>query len=187
MDMPTSGNIGQDRQDLADLSHRARLQFEVEQFLYAEAAILDERRYEDWMTLLTSDIHYWVPIRRTTTAREVADEFTRPGDMAFFDDNFDTLTTRVAKTIRGTPWAEDPPSRTRHFVTNVRITQVEGDEIDVALNFCLYRSRLNSEEDRWVGRREDRVRRTEDGLKLARRHVFLDQTVILSQNMSNIF
>lgn len=175
--------------NLADLNvtERVALQFEVEQFLYEEAAILDDRRYEDWLALLTEDIHYWVPIRRTTTARESANEFTRPGDMAFFDDDLQALKIRVAKTTRGNPWAEDPPSRTRHFVTNVRIVALEDNEIDVSLNFHLYRTRLDSEEDRWIGRREDRLRRVDGGLRLARRHVFLDQTVILSQNLSNLF
>lgn len=175
--------------DLAGLSvaERVTLQFEVEQFLFAEAALLDARRYDDWLALLTEDMHYWVPIRRTTMARDAANEFTKPGDMAFFDDDLEALRVRVAKTTRGNPWAEDPPSRTRHFVTNVRVTGIDGDDIDVSLNFHLYRTRLDSEEDRWIGRREDRLRRVEGELKLARRHVFLDQTVILSQNLSNLF
>jgi 3-phenylpropionate/cinnamic acid dioxygenase small subunit len=163
------------------------LQFEVEQFLYHEARLLDDRRYDDWISLLTDDIHYWMPVRRTTTTREINKEFTEPGAMAFFDDDLDTLKTRVQKMALGNSWSEDPPSRTRHFVSNVQITGVEGDDIKVELNFHLYRTRLASEEDSWIGRRQDVVRRVGDKFMLAQRHIFLEQTIILSQNMSSMF
>jgi biphenyl 2,3-dioxygenase beta subunit len=169
------------------LEARMVLQFEVEQWLFGEAATLDERRYADWLTLLADDIHYWVPIRRTTTAREADNEFTKVGDMAFFDDDLEALKLRVDKTTKANSWAEDPPSRTRHFVSNVRLLGGTTDEIDVGCNIHLYRTRLDSEQDSWIGRREDRLRRVDGELKLAQRHVFLEQTVILSQNLSNIF
>jgi 3-phenylpropionate/cinnamic acid dioxygenase small subunit len=163
------------------------LHYEVEQFLFAEAALLDARRYEQWLGLLAEDIHYWMPIRRTVTLRDIDREFTKQGDMAFFDENYALLGARVRKLGAGSAWSEDPPSRSRHFVTNIRITAVEGDEISVSSCFCVYRTRLNTEIDHWTGRREDRVRRTEGGLLLARRHLFLDQTLLLSTNLSTLF
>tara|TARA_R110002072_G_scaffold113986_4_gene243896 strand:+ start:15017 stop:15550 length:534 start_codon:yes stop_codon:yes gene_type:complete len=173
-------------QDLS-IQERMTLSFEAEQFLYQEAALLDDRRFDDWLGLLTEDIHYWMPIRRTTQAKEVHLEFTKPGGMAFFDDDLGTLTLRVKRLSVGRAWAEDPPSRTRYLITNVQVSKVEGDEITVKCNFQLYRTRLNSEEDSWIGRREDVLRRIDGELKLARRHIFLEQTVILSQNLSSIF
>lgn len=169
------------------LQERALLTFEVEEFLYREAALLDDRRLDEWLALLTDDIHYWMPIRRTTTAREVAAEFTSPGDMAFFDDDKEMLTLRVRRLSVGRAWAEDPPSRTRRLVTNIRLLGINGDELTVGANFQLYRTRLDSEEDCWVGRREDVLRRVEGNLMLARRHLYLEQTVILAQNMSSLF
>lgn len=166
---------------------RALLKFEVEEFLFREASLLDERRLEEWLALCTDDIHYWMPLRRTMLAKEIDSEFTKPGGMALFDDDKRTLTLRVQRLAVGRAWAEDPPSRTRHIVSNVHLVGVNGDEIDVAVNFLMYRTRLNSEEDSWIGRREDRLRRENGELKLARRHIYLDQTVILSQNMSNLF
>jgi len=177
--MAAYGNLG--------VQERMLLRFEAEEFLYREAALLDDRHLDDWLDLLTDDIHYWMPVRRTTTAREVEDEFTVPGAMAFFDDTKEILQMRVKRLSVGRAWAEDPPSRTRRLVTNVLVTGFEGTEISVASNFQLYRTRLNSEEDSWIGRREDRLRRVDDGLRLSRRHIFLEQTVILSQNMSNLF
>ncbi|MGE0625564.1 MAG: 3-phenylpropionate/cinnamic acid dioxygenase subunit beta [Pseudomonadales bacterium] len=173
--------------DALSLQERALLTFEVEEFLYREAALLDARRFDEWLALLTDDIHYWMPIRRTTTAREVDAEFTRPGDMAFFDDDKEMLTLRVQRLSVGRAWAEDPPSRTRRLVTNIRLLGIDGDELATSANFQLYRTRLDSEEDCWIGRREDVLRRVNGSLMLARRHLFLEQTVILSQNMSSLF
>lgn len=173
--------------DDLDLQERMLLQFEAEQFLYREASLLDERRFDEWLDLLTEDIHYWMPIRRTTTAKETDREFTRLGDGAFFDDDKRLLTLRVQRLSIGRAWAEDPPSRTRRMVSNVRILSIDGDEMVLTVNFQLYRTRLASEEDCWIGRREDLLRRVDGSLKLARRHIFLEQTVILSQNMSNLF
>jgi biphenyl 2,3-dioxygenase beta subunit len=172
-----------------DLSLQERMlrTFEVEEFLSYEASLLDERRFDEWLDLLTDDIHYWMPIRRTTTAKEVANEFTKPGDGAFFDDDKQMLTLRVQRLQVGRAWAEDPPSRTRRMVSNIRILSIDGDDMLLTANFQLYRTRLASEEDCWIGRREDLLRRAEGRLKLARRHIFLEQTVILAQNMSNLF
>lgn len=170
-----------------DVQERMLLTFEAEEFLFREAGLLDDRRFDEWLGLLTDDVHYWMPIRRTTQAREVDLEFTKPGGMAFFDDDKEILTMRVQRLSVGRAWAEDPPSRTRRLVTNIRIDRVDGDELTVLSNFQLYRTRLNSEEDSWIGRREDVLRRVDKTLMLARRHIYLEQTVILSQNMSSLF
>ena len=171
----------------ASTAELVRLQYEIEQFLYAEAATLDARRYRDWLALLDPAIHYWMPIRRTVTQSDIDREFTKPGDMAFFDDDFELLEMRVKKLEAGSAWSEDPPSRSRHFVSNVRIVDIDGDDITVEACFCLYRTRLNTEVDTWTGRRIDVVRVKGDGFVLAKRHLFLDQTVIRSANMSTLF
>ena len=163
------------------------LQYEVEQFYYHEAALLDERRFDEWLDLLTPDVHYWMPIRRTVTIANADREFTRPGDMAFFDDDKRLLEARVRKLGTGYSWSEDPPSRTRHMISNVRVLAETGDELVVESNFHLYRTRLDSEEDSWIGRRRDRLRRVAGELRIAERHVFLEQTLILSRNLSNFF
>jgi len=169
------------------LPERALLQYQVEQFLYAEAALLDARRYRDWLGLIADDIHYWMPIRRTVTNSDLDREFTKPGQVAYFDDDREFLEMRVKKLEAGSAWSEDPPSRSRHFVTNIRILDVAGDEITIEACFHLYRTRLESDIDSWVGRRVDVLRRVSEGFRLARRHLFLDQTVIQSTNMSTIF
>lgn len=163
------------------------LQHQVEQFLYREAALLDARKYREWLGLLADDIHYWMPIRRTVANSDLDMEFTKPGAMAYFDDDRTVLEMRVKKLEAGSAWSEDPPSRSRHLVSNVRILGVSGREIAVEVCFHVLRTRLNSELSQWFGRREDMLRRDDDGFRLARRHIFLDQTVIPTSNMSTLF
>lgn len=162
-------------------------QFEVERFYTTEAALLDQHRYDEWVELFSDDTHYFMPIRRTMSRRELSKEFTKPGEMAFFDDSKMFLRMRVTKLETGTAWAEDPPSRTRHLITNVRIVATNGDELTVETYFLHYRTRLKSEEDQWIGRREDVLRRKGNGFEIARRYIYLDQTILLSQNLSNFF
>jgi len=169
------------------LSERVQRQYEVEQFLYAEAALLDARKYREWLALLAADIHYWMPIRRTVMLSDIDREFTRLGDIAYFDDNRELLEMRVRKLEAGSAWSEDPPSRSRHFVSNVRILEVAGDEITLEASFHLHRTRLEADVDSWIGRRVDVLRRAGGSFLLARRHLFLDQTVIQSANLSTIF
>ena len=166
---------------------RAALQFEVEQFLYYEAALLDDRKYKEWLTLIADDIHYWMPIRRTVGFKDIDKEFTALGENSFFDEDKEYLAMRVDKLTNELSWSENPASRTRHMISNVRILDVEGDEIEVELAFHLYRSRLDNKIDNWVGRRRDRLRRKGVGFELFQRHIFLDQTIINSTNMSILF
>jgi biphenyl 2,3-dioxygenase beta subunit len=161
--------------------------YEVERFYFDEAALLDSHRYEDWLALFSDDAHYFMPIRRTRTQREIDKEFTQPGEMAFFDDSRMLLAGRIAKLKTGRSWAEDPPSRTRHLITNIRIVRDNGRELEVESNFHVYRTRLNSEETSWIGSRRDLLRRVDRSFQIADRRIFLEQTVLLSRNLSNFF
>ena len=162
-------------------------QFEVERFYADEAALLDAHRFAEWVELFSDDTHYFMPIRRTRLRRELAKEFTKPGEIAFFDETKQTLAGRAAKIATGTAWAEDPPSRTRHLITNIRVTDDRSDELDVESNFLLYRTRLKSEETTWIGSRRDTLRRHGGSFLITDRLILLEQTVLLSQNLSNFF
>ena len=104
--------------DLARLVLRA----DIEDFLYHEAELLDDRRYEEWLDLFAEDVRYWMPMRRNVPADEPAREFTREGaDVNWFDEGKDTLARRVKQILTGVHWAEQPPSRICHIVSNVQI------------------------------------------------------------------
>jgi 3-phenylpropionate/cinnamic acid dioxygenase small subunit len=162
------------------------LQYEVEQFLYEEAALLDERRFDEWLDLFTEDCHYWMPIRSTRATGDEEHEFTSPHENAYFDDTKSMLAQRIQQIKTGFHWAEDPPSRTRHMVTNVRVYPAEKpDEVLVKLDFLVYRTRLATSEDMWIGAREDTLRRVDGEWKIAKRHLFLEQAVLKSKNLSS--
>ena len=171
----------------SDIQARAALQFEVEQFLYHEAALLDDRKYEQWLTLIADDIHYWMPIRRTVGFKDTDKEFTALGENSFFDEDKEYLAMRVDKLTNELSWSENPASRTRHMISNIRIVDVQNDDIKVELAFHLYRSRLDNKIDNWVGRRCDGLRRNGTSFELFQRHIFLDQTIINATNMSILF
>src|ERR1700728_265772 len=162
-------------------------QYEVERFLYEEAALLDAHQYAQWLELFAEDVHYFMPLRRTRSKRELDQEFTKPGEMAWFDDNKMVLAGRVAKLATGTSWSEDPPSRARHLITNVRVVEDSEEEVNVESNFHIYRTRLKSEEQSWIGSRQDTLRRSGDGFLIAKRTILLEQTVLLSPNLSTFF
>jgi 3-phenylpropionate/cinnamic acid dioxygenase small subunit len=176
----------------ADLA-RLLLREEIERLLYREAELLDERRYEDWLDLLTEDVRYWMPMRRNVPAEEPALEFTREGmDVNWFDEGKDTLTRRVKQIRTGVHWAEQPPSRICHMVSNVQIDHapVEGraaDEVSVKSRFLIYRNRVETETDVLVGKREDVLRRVDGGWRIARRKIILDQSVLLVKNLTFFF
>jgi 3-phenylpropionate/cinnamic acid dioxygenase small subunit len=172
---------------------RILLRQDVEDFLYREAELLDDRRYEDWLDLFTDDVRYWMPMRRNVPADELAREFTREGlDVNWFDEGKDTLTRRVQQIRTGVHWAEQPPSRICHMVSNVQIVHAHPDaerpqDVGVKSRFLLYRNRVETETDLLVGKREDLLRRMDGGWRIARRKIVLDQSVLLAKNLTFFF
>ena len=172
---------------------RLLLAQDVAEFLYREAEILDERRYEEWLALLADDIRYWMPMRRNVKFGEGEREFTRAGtDIAWFDEGKDTLTRRVRQIQTGIHWAEEPQSRISHLVTNVQVAEVtpsfdEPREVTARCRFLIYRNRVETETDILVGKREDVLRRDNGGWKVAQRKIILDQSVLLTKNLTFFF
>ncbi|MBI2964313.1 MAG: 3-phenylpropionate/cinnamic acid dioxygenase subunit beta [Deltaproteobacteria bacterium] len=165
-----------------------QLQQEIEQFLYAEAALLDDGKFHEWLAILAEDVHYWMPTRYNRTRRERDKDTSGPGEIAFFDEDLASLKARVKRLDTGMAWAEDPPSRTRHLIANVQIApRSEAGEYDVTSAFFCYRTRLETDENLFVGRREDVLRKTRDGWRVARRRIVLDQNVVLAKNISVFF
>jgi 3-phenylpropionate/cinnamic acid dioxygenase small subunit len=173
---------------------------EIEQFLYREARLLDDRHFHEWLTLFTEDISYRMIGRgnrypRSSKAiaildpkRYVEDDAAQEDELALLDENKESLSGRVARLDTGMAWAEDPPSRTRHFVANIEIEAGGNDgEITVHSNFLVYRSRGETEQDFYVGSRRDVLRRVEGAWKIAQRRLVLDQNVLTAKNISTFF
>ena len=173
---------------------------EVEQFLYREARMLDNRQFHEWLELLTDDLRYWLPIRSNrypvnSKAISILDgsryeesEVSSENDLALMDEDKDSLTRRIDRLDSGMAWAEDPPSRTRHIITNIEVEAGDSqDELKVYSNFFMYRTRAETEQDFYIGSREDVLRRDNGQLRVASRKIVLDQTVLLAKNLSNFF
>jgi 3-phenylpropionate/cinnamic acid dioxygenase small subunit len=173
---------------------------EVEQFLYREARLLDKRRFREWLELLTEDVRYWMGSRsnrypRSSKAiaildpdRYVEDDLTQEGELAILEETKQTLSQRVARLDTGMAWAEDPPSRNRHLITNIEVEPGDAaNEVKVYSNFMVYRSRAETEQDFYVGARRDLLRRVAGSWKIADRKIILDQNVLLAKNVSIFF
>ena len=154
------------------------------QFLVEEAALLDAADYAGWLGLLCEDIRYLMPVR-VTTARGA--DFDSLADMAHFDEDMYALRKRVQRLATDHAWTEDPPSRTRHFVTNVRTFsgEGEGEDLRVESALLLFRSRGDTREASLISAgRTDLLRATADGLRLARREITVDESVLRTQNLA---
>ena len=172
---------------------RLLLTQEIAEFLYAEAELLDERCYDDWLAILADDIRYWMPMRRNVKYGDTTREFTRETeDISWFDEGKDTLTRRVRQIQTGIHWAEEPVSRITHIVSNVQLREAtpsvaDAAEVLVKSRFLIYRNRVETETDILVGKREDRLRRAGRGWQIARRKIILDQNVLLTKNLTFFF
>nr|ACJ12465.1 CinA2 [Rhodococcus sp. T104] len=169
--------------------------FEVEQFYYDEAELLDDGRFTDWLDLLADDLDYWMPTRSNRLRRQQALSISARGEAAFYDETKDSLAWRIRRFDSGMAWAEDPPSRTRHLVTNIVARHVDpveytgftDNDLVVRSAFLVYRNRLEREENIFAGGRTDVLRRTGTGLQVARRTILLDQNILQSKNISTFF
>ena len=173
---------------------------QVEQFLYREARLLDGRQLHQWLDLLADDVKYWMPMRSNrypANSRAISildgsryeeDDLSKEDELAIMDETKDSLQRRVDRLDTGMAWAEDPPSRTRHFVSNIEVEPGDRQgELKVYSNFIMYRTRAETEQDFYVGSREDVLRQIGGSFKIAYRKITLDQNVLLAKNVSNFF
>ena len=151
-------------------------------FLVDEAEALDQNRLEDWLAMLHQEIDYRVPIR-LTRERAAGPGFSDEGLHLF--ENYESLTTRVERFATDYAWADDPPARTRRFLSNFRVFAIDGtDDLRVRGNLLVYRERLAEPASQFVSaEREDDLRARDGELKLLRRMVLLDHAVLTIPNL----
>jgi 3-phenylpropionate/cinnamic acid dioxygenase small subunit len=170
------------------------LRSDVEDFLFREADLLDQRRFTDWLDLLSDDIIYFMPIRRNVKFGEHDErENTISGQgISWFDEDKWTLTKRVEQIQTGVHFAEEPLSRVCHMVSNVQLLEVRPsleapDEILVKSRFLIHQNRVEYETYLFIGKRTDLLRNVGGDWKIARREIILDQNVLLAKNLSVFF
>lgn len=135
---------------------------EAEDFLYREAALLDEWRLDEWLALLTDDAQYRVPSND-------APDGDPANTLFLIADDIRRIRGRVARLNDPHAHAEHPHSRTRRLITNVRV-----DGMEVHANFAVYRMRRGGQESVYVGRYRYVLRRVGEALRIAYREAILD-------------
>jgi len=160
------------------------LRREFEDLLYHEAWLLDHDRLEEWLALFADTVRYWAPVRANLGRGE--EDFSREHRLAHFDEDKVSLAMRVQRVRTGLAHADEPPSRVRHFVSNVRILAADDPEsVRVTSNFIVFKSRRGREEWLFVGCREDRWHWIDGAWKLEERLIILDHDVL--ENVTVLF
>jgi 3-phenylpropionate/cinnamic acid dioxygenase small subunit len=174
--------------------HYFELKQQVEEFLYDEADLLDQRQFTEWLDILSQDLVYFMPIRRNVKAGTHAErENTQEGkDISWFEDDKWTLSKRVDQILTEKHWAEEPLSRICHMVSNVQLIDAAPSneapkEVTARSRFLIYQNRAETESYFFVGKRTDTLRIEDDSWKLLRREIILDQNVLLSKNLTVFF
>ena len=154
------------------------LQHEVEQLLYLEARLLDDWNLDAWLGLYTPDARYVVP----TTDLPGGDPRR---DLVFIDDDHDRMGARVLRLQGRHAYREYPWSRTRHFISNVMVTGVDGDEIEATAAVAVWRFRAG-ESAAYVGRYDVRLRRVDGRLRLCGKRAILDHETLSAHGALSI-
>lgn len=161
----------------------ADLQHEIEQTLYTEAALLDSYRLEEWLGMLTDDIVITAPIRRDTHPGTEQSEFSEEGYYIY--NEADVLRERVTRLGKEYAWAENPRSRVRHVIGNVRVTDAGDDEYVAWNNQLVYRSYGNTaKKDTLSAQRKTTLRRVDGDLKITSREIYFDDSVLDVKNLT---
>ncbi|MED4601060.1 3-phenylpropionate/cinnamic acid dioxygenase subunit beta [Paenibacillus validus] len=159
--------------------------FEIVEFLQNEAEVLDSGDFREWLNMLDQEIQYIMPVR-TNRERVHGEGFI--GNMYHFEENFASLRKRVERFETEFAWAEDPPSRTRRFINNVRVEQTAEHEFKVKSYLLLTRSRGNEPEYGLITCvRNDILTRAGQEIKLKTREILIDQTTLGMDNIAVFF
>jgi benzoate/toluate 1,2-dioxygenase beta subunit len=137
---------------------------EVEQFVYREARLQDELQYDEWEGLWTDDAIYWVPAN--------GDDIDPSAQMSIIFDNRSRISTRIKQLQTGKRHSQNPPSRLRRLIANVELLGTDDDDVEVGGNVLVYESRERGV-TLWAARIEWTLRRTDYGLRMARKKVML--------------
>jgi 3-phenylpropionate/cinnamic acid dioxygenase small subunit len=148
---------------------------EIESFLYGEARLMDEHRFDEWLALWEEGGSYWVPCN--------ADDIDPSRQVSIIYDDYLRLKQRIDRLKSGTVQALDPRPRMRRVIGNIEADTVAGDTVTASSNFILGVTRGENQE-LWIGRSIHRLRRTALGFKIAHKKVLLtnsDQEMSLLQ------
>jgi 3-phenylpropionate/cinnamic acid dioxygenase small subunit len=157
---------------------------DIVEFMYDEAEYFDTLRLRDWIAMVAKDIEYTVPLRHTRATRDQDKSVVRTVQHMF--DDYRSIMLRVMRVMdTRSAWGEDPPSRTKHMVSNIRVYRTDKEnEFKVHSYLLLTRNRFDNDKfDLIPCERHDVIRKTDEGYLLARREVIIDQAVLGTPNL----
>jgi len=152
-------------------------ELDIQRFLAWEAKLLDENRLDEWLELLADDIRYFMPVRETVPLGP--ERPSSPATFALFDDDKSSIRLRTRRILSNVAPTESPPPITQRLITNI-LTEptASAGEYRVSSNFIVHIERRGRHVSMFVGKRDDLLRRTEQGWQIATRRVTLAQTVL---------
>lgn len=160
----------------------------INQFYYREARHLDELNFSEWIALFADDVKYWMPIIQNRIGKDVGNEMSRHGDLAHFEDDKVSLSNRVKRLQTGRAWAETPPGRTNHLISNVEVMDNADDLTNVRSQFLIYRSHMETDQEIFSGTRLDRLRRDDNTeWSIVERTIILDHAVLTQKSLGIFF
>jgi 3-phenylpropionate/cinnamic acid dioxygenase small subunit len=153
-------------------------------FYHAEARMLDNLKYMDWVETLTQDIKYNVPIRQTRLVKD--NESSIVYSMRHMHEDYRSLMGRALRLSGNSAWAEDPASRTKRFVSNVQVFETATAGEYAALSYLLItRNRFDDDHFDLIPCERRDILRVQDGvLRLAQRDIILDQVLLGTPNLA---
>jgi 3-phenylpropionate/cinnamic acid dioxygenase small subunit len=166
-----------------DLSRQDELWPAIDRLYRREIRVLQSGDYLGWLAFFAPEFHYRMPVVRSTDAR--ADMVAADGELAYYDEDRTTMELRARKLASANAWTEVPPSRLRYFVQLLDVT-ADGTEVVAVSNVFVFRTRNESQENRYYGERRDLFTEIDGELKIADRVVVLDRVRLAAENL-NVF
>lgn len=158
-------------------------QHRVEQFLYREAELLDRFRMEEWVDLLDEEIVLTVPVR--SDRGPGSDRPTFSDESYYLRDDYDMLRERAEKISKEYAWSENPRSRIRHHIGNIRIQEIERGRHRVWNNQVVYRSQGDTADHRLLSAQRDTILELDgEGFRIRDRTVYLDHSILATKNLT---
>lgn len=153
----------------------------VEDFLFYEAELLDAWETEQWAALYTEDALYEV----TSPACEDPAGADARNTLFLISDRIDRIRGRAIRLTKKTAHAEYPRSKTRHMITNVRVTGGEGDETKARANFAVFRTKEDTSTI-YMGEAFFTLVETADGVRIRHKRCTLDLNSLYNQGRLTI-
>lgn len=157
----------------------AEIQIEIEQFLFHEARLLEENRFDAWLNLLADDIKYFMPIRESVDQPAGASSASSQSGFALYDDDKRSLSLRAGRLQSKLTPSEIPPPLVQRLITNIQSAETgQAGHYAVRSNFLVHQERRGRHVTMFIGCRDDLLRRAGDTFQIARRDVRLAQTLL---------